>query len=255
MSILKSTAVAFALTLGLASGAIAEDITHVQQLLSTKKCAGCDLTNAGLVMANLPGANLSQANLVSANLSQATLSGADLSGANLVGASLAGANLAGANLQGANLTGVDLRETYLVGADLTNAKLDNANIQAAIGLPASVGTAEQFYGFAIAAGQQKRYELALQYFNQSLERQADYAPAILGRGIARFQMGDSKTALVDIDRAASLFDQQGDKTTAASTKQIAQEIRKPLKEPKGGSGFGSAMLGLAGTLLKLFVGI
>jgi tetratricopeptide (TPR) repeat protein len=255
MSMLKSTAVAFALTLGLASGAIAEDITHVQQLLSTKKCVGCDLTNAGLVMANLPGANLSQANLVSANLSQATLSGANLSGANLVGASLAGANLAGANLQGANLTGVDLRETYLVGADLTNAKLDHANIQAAIGLPTSVGTAEQFYGWAIAAGQQKRYELALQYFNQSLERQSDYAPAILGRGIARFQMGDSKTALVDVDRAAGLFEQQGDKTSAESTQKLAQEIRKPLKEPKGGSGLGSAMLGLAGTLLKLFVGI
>jgi tetratricopeptide (TPR) repeat protein len=238
MSILKPTLLAAALTLAAATGAIAEDSAHVQQLLATQKCPGCNLSNAGLVLAK-----------------QANLSGANLAGANLVGASLAGANLQGANLAGANLTGVDLRETYLLGADLTNAKLDNANIQTAIGLPTTVGTAEQFYGWAIAAGQQKRYELALQYFDQSLERKSDYAPAIFGRGIARFQMGDNKTALVDIDRAASLFEQQGDKTSAESTKKIAQEIRKPLKEAKGGSGLGSAMLGLAGTLLKLFVGI
>ncbi len=255
MSLLKPVVVAVALTIGFATSAIAEDSAHVQQLLATQKCAGCNLSNAGLVLAKLPGADLSQANLVGVNLSQANLSGANLAGANLVGASLAGANLQGANLAGANLTGVDLRETYLLGADLTNAKLDNANIQMAIGLPTTVGTAEQFYGWAIAAGQQKRYELALQYFNQSLERQSDYAPAILGRGIARVQMGDNKSALVDVDRAAVLFEQQGDKTSAESTKTIAQEIRKPIKAAKGGSGLGSAILGLAGGLLKLFVGI
>jgi uncharacterized protein YjbI with pentapeptide repeats len=255
MSILKSTVVAVALTLGLASGAIAEDSAHVQQLLATQKCAGCNLSNAGLVLAKLPGADLGGANLVGVNLSQANLAGANLAGANLVGASLAGANLQGANLTGANLMGADLRETYLLGADLTNAKLDNTNIQLAIGLPTTVGTAEQFYGWAIAAGQQKRYELALQYFNQSLERKSDYAPAVFGRGIAHFQMGDSKTALVDIDRASSLFAQQGNQADAASTQKIAQEIRKPVKQQSGGSGIGSALLGLAGTFLKLFVGI
>jgi tetratricopeptide (TPR) repeat protein len=255
MSLLKPVVVAVALTIGCATTAIAEDPAHVQQLLATKKCAGCDLTSAGLVLARLPGADLSNANLVGVNLSQANLAGANLAGANLTGGSLAGANLAGANLQGANLVGVDLRETYLAGADLTSAKLDNANIHAAIALPKTVGTADEFYRLAIAAGQQKRYELALQYFDQSLERKPDYAAALLGRGVARFQLGDAKTALLDIDRSASLFEQQGDKTNAESTKKVAQEIRKPIKEAKGGSGIGSALLGLAGTVLKLFVGI
>ncbi|MBE9031739.1 pentapeptide repeat-containing protein [filamentous cyanobacterium LEGE 11480] len=253
MSMLKPTVAAVALTLGLATGAIAEDLAHVQQLLSTKKCSGCDLTSAGLVLARLPGADLSNANLAGANLSQANLVGANLAGANLVGVSLVGANLAGANLVGANLVGVDLRNTYLAGADLTDAKLTNANIQDAVGLSKDVGTADEFYQWAMAAGKEKRYELSLQYFNKALVRNPDLAAAFLGRGMSKIQLGDEKGALEDLDGAAILFEKQGKLTDAETTKKVAAELRKPPKK-RGGGGFGQALVGLAGTFLQLFLG-
>ena len=51
-----------------ASMAMAHDEMQLQQLLNTKECAGCDLTNADLAKANLGSANLSHANVVNANL-------------------------------------------------------------------------------------------------------------------------------------------------------------------------------------------
>jgi uncharacterized protein YjbI with pentapeptide repeats len=170
---LKSTAAAWLITIGLTLPAGAEDLMQVQQLLSSKKCPGCDLSGVGLVLAKLPGADLGRANLVGANLGQANLAGANLAGANLTGASLVGANLMGANLREANLVGVDLRGTYLAGADLAGAKLDSADIRTAIGLPNSVGTAEEFYAWAIDAGLQKRFELSLDYFGKALVRKPD----------------------------------------------------------------------------------
>jgi uncharacterized protein YjbI with pentapeptide repeats len=253
---LKSATAATLLTLGLATSAIAEDLAQVQQLLSTKKCAGCDLTGAGLVLAKLPGADLSNANLAGANLSQADLTGANLSGANLVGVSLAGANLTGANLSGANLVGVDLRSTYLAGANLTSAKLEMANIRDAIGLSPEVGTAEQFYQWGMDAGRQKRYEVSLQYFNQALVRNPDYAEAFLGRGMSRLQLGDKQGAVDDIDGAAILFEKQGDKANAEATKQVAEELRKPPEEnDSGGGNWGQALLGIASGVLQIFLGL
>ncbi|MGL4880474.1 MAG: pentapeptide repeat-containing protein, partial [Waterburya sp.] len=49
----------------------AESLSDLNQLLNTKKCSQCDLSNSGLVQANLIGVDLAQANLVGANLSQA----------------------------------------------------------------------------------------------------------------------------------------------------------------------------------------
>ena len=34
-----------------------EDLNHLQQLLSTRKCPQCDLSGSGLVQSNLAGAN------------------------------------------------------------------------------------------------------------------------------------------------------------------------------------------------------
>ena len=53
----------------------AENIQHTQQLLATRQCPNCDLSGAGLVLANLTGANLKGADLSRANLSRANLSG------------------------------------------------------------------------------------------------------------------------------------------------------------------------------------
>jgi len=85
-----------AIALGAIGTAIAANADQVQQLLSTKKCSLCDLSDAQLGGKPLAGADLS-----GANLSNAVLYGTDLRGANLAGAVLNGANLKAANLTGA----------------------------------------------------------------------------------------------------------------------------------------------------------
>ena len=89
----------------------AENPKHVEQLLGTKQCPGCNLLNA-----NLRGLNLSDAKLRGARLIDADLRGANLRKANLSGADLFRADLRGANLSGANLSGAYLRSaTWIDG--------------------------------------------------------------------------------------------------------------------------------------------
>ncbi|MER3476774.1 MAG: low-complexity protein, partial [Leptolyngbya sp. ERB_1_2] len=66
----------------------AENPQHVQRLLTTGECSGC----------NLAGANLKEIHALGADLRNANLEGANLTGANLEGADLTGANLKKANL-------------------------------------------------------------------------------------------------------------------------------------------------------------
>jgi uncharacterized protein YjbI with pentapeptide repeats len=253
---LKYSVAICVLSLGLALPARAENAAHIQQLLATKKCAGCDLAGAGLVLAKLPGADLVNANLVGANLSQANLAGANLKNANLVGVNLAGANLAGANLQNVNLAGVDLRGTYLVGADLTGVQYGNADIRSAVGLPDTVGTAAEFYRWAMEAGQQKRFEAAIDYFDKALVRQPNFPDALIGRGMALTQMGDKTGAIANLQKAVELYKNQGDKVNAESIQKVVTAMQTPEKAPKGSTGgFGQAVVGVAGLLLKVFFGI
>jgi uncharacterized protein YjbI with pentapeptide repeats len=244
-----------ALLVGLCLPAQAENFEHTQKLLSTKQCQNCDLTRAGLVFAQLSGANLSQANLMGANLSQANLMGANLAGANLVGASLNGANLSGAKLTGANLSSVDLRNAYLVGTDLTGTQLENALLQGAIGLTPTAGNASDFYRWGVEASTKKQYERAIENFNQTLARQPEFAPAQLGRGMARLQLGDQAGAIQDLDQASALFIRQGDTATAQSTQTLVTALKNPPKTPKqkDGNGLGPAIFSVLGSLLKLFL--
>lgn len=241
------------LTLGMTFPAHAENLDHVRQLLSTKQCQNCNLSNAGLVFAQLSGADLSGANLAGANLSQANLTGANLTGANLAGAILNGANLAGAKLTNTNLQGTDLRRSYLVGSDLTGAQLDNAILQGAIGLSPTVGTPEMFYAWAMEAGKRRQYEAAIENFNQVLLRKPDHAPALLGRGMARLELGDQRGAIQDYELAASLFERQGDASSAKSTQELAKMLKNPPREERTGGGFGQTLVNVVGGLLQLFL--
>lgn len=103
----------------------------VQQLLSIRKCVGCDLTGANLRGANLAGADLSNANLNGADLSGAILSGAYLRGSDLSGADLSRADLSRANLKNANLTRADLNRANLDNADLVSANLQGSDLSGA----------------------------------------------------------------------------------------------------------------------------
>ena len=119
---------AILLSLSISPAANAANPNHVQQLLDTGFCAGCDLTGADLREAHLIGADLRNANLENANLENANLEGADLTGANLEGANLAGTFLNSAELNDANLTVANLENANLVMANLTGANLLGTNL-------------------------------------------------------------------------------------------------------------------------------
>ncbi len=243
-----------ALLLTITIPAHAEDLDHVQQLISTKQCQRCDLRRAGLVLAQLTGANLNQANLAGANLSRAILSGADLSGTNLAGASLNGADLSGAKLVGADLSGADLRGAFLSGADLTNARLDNTALQGTIGLSPTAGNPEDFYRWAVEAGKQHNYEKAIEQFNQVLIRKPDHALAYFGRAIARLELGDKEGAIKDSEFASTLFSQHGQKENADTAQSFIQSIKNPPKEQKESKGgFGQSLVSVVGGLLQLLL--
>jgi uncharacterized protein YjbI with pentapeptide repeats len=238
------------ISLSFAAPAVAEKLEHTRKLLSTKQCPQCELSNAGLVFADLTGANLAQANLAGANLSRANLQGADLRGANLMGANLVGANLVGAKLDGANLSLADLRTAYLSGATLEGTVLQNAQLQGATGLSTVAGKPEEFYLWAMQDGQNQNYAAAIENFSQALQRKPDFAEAYLGRGVARFQIGDHNGAIADSRVAEELFTRQGNKEGSQISKQFVQELTGPPKKPRGN--FFQGLMNVVGGLLQLY---
>ncbi|MBG1269669.1 pentapeptide repeat-containing protein [Nostoc sp. WHI] len=221
---------AFLTTISLTTTVQAANSEHVRQLLATKQCQNCDLTGAGLVMADLSGANLSGANLTSANLSRANLSGADLRGANLSGASLFGVNLSETKFSGANLAGADLRNTYLTNAELTGAYLNGTNFQGAIGIPSQIASPEDFYAWGVAEAQKGNQQQAISYFNQAIAIQPEYAGAYLARGVARYQMLDRKSAFQDAQVAEKLFTSQNNNPGTQTAQAFIQELQTPVNE-------------------------
>ncbi len=228
----------------------AENVEHLQKLLTTRQCNRCELSNAGLVFANLANADLSGANLSGANLSRANLQGANLRGANLIGASLYGANLVGAQMDGANLTVADLRQSYLMGASINGAILESTLLQGAVGLPPSTGTAAQFYRWALEDERGKNYPAAIDNFTQAIQRQPDLAQAYLGRGIVYLQTNETAAGLSDIKKADELFNAQNNTEGATLTKQLIAELTAPPKKLPKGNGVGIALLNLVGMAMK-----
>jgi uncharacterized protein YjbI with pentapeptide repeats len=222
--------VVFLVTISLPATAQAANSEHLRQLLATKKCQNCDLSNAGLVMADLTGADLSGANLAGANLSRAKLSGADLRGANLSGASLFGATLIQAKLSAADLTGADLRESYLMNAELTSANLTGTLFQGAIGIPSQVAKPEDFYAWGMTEANRGNLKPAIDYFSQAIALKPDYAGAYLSRGVARYQSLDRKQALLDAQIAEKLFTQQKNAEGIITAQAFLKELQTPYQE-------------------------
>ncbi|MBN4005460.1 pentapeptide repeat-containing protein [Nostoc sp. LPT] len=224
------SAVAFLTTISLTTTVQAANSEDVKQLLATKQCQNCDLTSAGLVMADLSGANLSGANLTGANLSRANLSGADLRGANLSGASLFGVNLSEAKFNGANLTGADLRNTYLANAELTGAYLNGTNFQGAVAIPSQIASPAEFYALGVAEGQKGNQQQAISYFNQAIAIKPEYADAYLARGVARYQILDRQGAFQDAQVAQKLFTSQNNSTGTLTAEAFIKELQTPVNE-------------------------
>jgi uncharacterized protein YjbI with pentapeptide repeats len=209
-------------------------LNNLQQLLSTKSCAHCDLRRVDLVLANLEDADLVGANLEGANLSQANLTGANLEGANLKGATLVGSNLAGANLAKANAQGADFRNAYLVGTILASTNLEYVNLQGALGVPPTAGRFEDFHNWGVASARAGRHEQALKYYNQALQRNPKSAITYLSRAISRQNLSDTPGAITDSQRAKQLFEDQGNTQGKTSAEQLTIALQDSLKPAKKG---------------------
>ncbi|AFZ13883.1 pentapeptide repeat protein [Crinalium epipsammum PCC 9333] len=234
--------------------ATAENLEHTRQLLSTKQCQQCDLRSAGFVMADLSSSQLQGADLTRANLSRANLAGADLTGANLSGTSLYGANLTGANLTGANLTGTDLRDAYLLNANLSNTSLSSAYVEGATGIPQNAGKPEDFYRWALTEAQGGNYQAAIEYYNQALTMNPEFAPAYLGRGLVLYRFGNEAAATQDAKIASQMFSTQKNATGYQASQNFLKGMelaRQPAKKG-GGSNFLN-FLGSLGSLLVQFL--
>ncbi|MBF2065460.1 MAG: pentapeptide repeat-containing protein [Calothrix sp. C42_A2020_038] len=225
---------------------------HIRQLLATKKCQNCDLSGAGLVMADLSGADLSGANLALANLSRANLTGADLRGANLTSASLFGANLNSARLGGATIAGTDLRNAYLYNVELTNVTFNSANLQGATGIPSQIATPDEFYGLGVAAAEKGNLQQAIDYFNQAISVKPDFAGAFLARGIARYQLFDRQGAFQDAQIAEKMFKTQNNLNGAQTAQAFIIELKTPqdTKISAGKPNFMDFVSGVASILLQ-----
>ena len=246
-------------TVGLSFPTQAENLSHLNQLLGTKNCRKCDLSNAGLVMADLSGATLADTNLAQANLSQANLSGADLRGANLAGASLYGANLTGADLTGANLKGTDLRNTYLIDTNLTDVDLNTAYLEGAQGLLEYEGTPAQFHQWGLQEAQRGNYQAAIEHYHQAIKIDREFAHAYLALGLTQFHLDRRAKAKINGELAAKLFQEQNNHLGYQATQEFLQGVEfanqveeRQGKNKKGSGSFGKFVSGL-GSLIFNFL--
>jgi uncharacterized protein YjbI with pentapeptide repeats len=238
----------------------AENLEHLQQLLSTRSCSECNLSRAGLVYANLANAELVAADLRQANLSRTNLSGANLRQANLAGAILFNANLSGADLSEADLRGADLRGAILSGANLQNARMDDANLLGAIGLPSQIATPELLYRLGLAEAERGNFQGAIQHYNQILLQEPSSAHVHLARSISLFQLGDPVSAMVDAQRAEELYRQQGQEIGIDAANQLMAGIQayqdateKQRAALRGGNGIGTNLLSLLGSIASMLL--
>lgn len=232
----------------------AENLQHTQQLLSTKQCPQCELSGAGLVLADLAGANLSGADLSRANLSRANLMGADLTGANLTGASLNGANLSGANLTGATLNSTDLRDAVLIEAKLFGTSLKTSYIQGTVGIPQYAGTPQDFYAWGVVEAERGNYKAAIANYNQALSLKSDFAPAFLARSVSRLNLADYRGANQDAQVAATLFSVQQNPLgyqTAQNVIKGIEIVQNPPKARGRGPSVGDFFVSVGSVLLQL----
>jgi len=240
--------------LGLPAIVRAENLQDLQTLLATDACPNCNLSNAGLVYAELNGVDLSGANLSRANLSQSSLSGANLSGANLSGASLSGADLSNADLRGANLRGADLRGAYLMGAQFDGADASGANLRGAMSIPLALISLQDLLVWGNEYADRGNYSGAITYYSQAIAIQPDYAEVYLARSAAYNQMGNLENAKLDAQQAADLFSAIGNQqgyTMATQFIAMMDAEAEAAEDSQSGRGRGD----LGGNILNVITGI
>lgn len=221
------------------------------RLLQTRRCPGCQLQDADLVHADLRDADLRRARLQRANLSQARLAGAQLQGADLRFTSLQGASLRGADLRGALLEGTDLRHSDLRAALLDQGALSRSYWDQAIGIgPNQFGYAE-LHNAGVRAAAEGRFPEAEGFFGEAIVQQPEAPVSWVGRGISRSEQGKTELAAQDLNHAAALMEQGGQKQQAQQLRQAAATLLKPDAKPRGGNGMGGQLMSGAASMASM----
>ena len=209
---------------GVAGHAIAADQQDLIQLLDTRQCRACQLSDVDLTHADLRDADLQRARLQRANLSQARLDGADLSGSDLSFTSFQGASLRGANLRNSRLMGTDLRRADLTGALLDQNALDQSHWNGARGFKKGALSHAGLHNAGVDAALDGRWPVAEQLFNAAIEANPDEPLSWVARGLSRGEQGKDELASRDLSHAGQLFANQGDTVKADQLKQASQWV-------------------------------
>jgi uncharacterized protein YjbI with pentapeptide repeats len=229
---------------GVASTAIAADQQDLIQLLDSRQCRACQLSDVDLTHADLRDADLQQARLQRANLSQARLDGADLSGSDLSFTSFQGASLRGADLRNSRLTGTDLRRADLTGALLDQNALDQSHWKGARGVSRGARSHAGLHNAGVDAAQEGQWPVAEQLFSAAIAANPNEPLSWVARGLSRGEQGKDDLASLDFAYAGELFAEQGDMVKADQLKQASQGVYDSTAEPdtSSGNGVGSALL-------------
>lgn len=230
--------------LGISSTAIAADQQDLIQLLESRKCRACHLSDVDLTHADLRDADLKRARLQRANLSQALLDGADLSGSDLSFTSFQGASLRGADLRMSRLMGTDLRRADLTGALLDENALDQSHWNGARGVSNGARSHAGLHNAGVDAAQEGEWPVAEQLFSAAIAANPDEPLSWVARGLSRGEQGKDDLASRDLVHASQLFINKGDVLKADQLLEASQNIyhiEKKIDMP-GGNGAGSALI-------------
>ena len=229
---------------GVISPVIAGDEQHLIQLLQSRQCSACQLTDVDLTHADLRNANLKNAQLRRANLSRTRLDSADLSGSDLSFTTLQGASLRGADLRHSRLMGTDLRRADLTGALLDENALDQSHWNGAKGVKKGALSHAALHNAGVDAAQEGQWPVAEQLFGAAIQANPDEPLSWVARGLSRGEQGKDDLAFHDFAYAGELFAEQGDMVKADQLKQASQRVYDSPDELdiSSGNGVGSALL-------------
>ena len=230
--------------LGITRATVAADQQNLIQLLDSRQCRACQLSDVDLTHADLRDADLQRARLQRANLSQALLDGADLSGSDLSFTSFQGASLRGTDLRNSRLIGTDLRRADLTGALLDQNALDQSHWNGARGVKQGARSHAGLHNAGVDAAQSGRWPVAEQLFSAAIATNPDEPLSWVARGLSRGEQGKDELASRDLSHAGQLFADQGDMVKADQLKKASQFVFDTEKQTGSsrGNGIGSVLL-------------
>ena len=234
-------------SLGAISQAAAQSDDHLIQLLNTKSCRECKLTDMDLMHTDLRDADLEKSSLRRTNLSQANLDGANLRNTDLSFTSLQGASLRGTDLRGSRLYGTDLRHADLSGAQFDPDALEESHWQGAQGISSGIRSHAALHNAGVSAAQDNLWRDAERLFSEAIQRNPTEPLSWVARGLCRGELDMAEKAANDLAYAGALFEKEGDLPKAEQLRKASQMlVTKDETSQENGNGVGSAVLG--GTL-------